>query len=72
MVLGGDKTHFDLDLRKPTAVLAGQEGAGLPEEILDKVDHRVRIPMAETIDSLNVATASAVILYEALRQRIKS
>jgi len=72
MVLGGSKTHFDLDLRKPTVVIVGQEGAGLPEEILAEVDHRVCIPMAETIDSLNVATASAVILYEALRQRIKS
>jgi TrmH family RNA methyltransferase len=35
------------------------------------IDLRLRIPMAETIDSLNVATAAAVILYEALRQRLK-
>jgi TrmH family RNA methyltransferase len=71
MSLEGTRTHFDLDLRAPTAVLVGQEGAGLPEEILAEVDHRVRIPMAETIDSLNVATSAAVFLYEVLRQRMK-
>jgi TrmH family RNA methyltransferase len=34
------------------------------------IDLRVRIPMADTIDSLNVATAAAVVLYEAMRQRL--
>lgn len=71
MVLTGEKTHFDLDLRKPTAVIVGQEGSGLPDDILKDVDHRVRIPMAETLDSLNVAVSGAVFLYEALRQRMK-
>jgi TrmH family RNA methyltransferase len=71
MAPGGNTTHFDLVLTKPTAIIVGQEGTGLPQDILTDVDHHVRIPMAETIDSLNVATASAVILYEALRQRMK-
>jgi TrmH family RNA methyltransferase len=71
MALEGSKTHFELDLIKPTAVLVGQEGAGLPEDILNTVDHRVHIPMAETIDSLNVATSAAVFLYEVMRQRMK-
>lgn len=69
-VLTGEKKHFDVDLTKPTAVFFGQEGAGLPEEIMAAIDVRMRIPMAETIDSLNVATAAAVVLYEAMRQRI--
>ena len=68
----GEKTHFDIDLTKPTVVILGQEGAGLPQHIMADVDLRVRIPMAETIDSLNVATSSAIILYEALRQRMQS
>ena len=68
-MLTGEKTHFDIDLTKPTAVILGQEGAGLPQDIAADIDVRVRIPMAETIDSLNVATAAAVILYEALRQK---
>ena len=70
-VLTGEKTHFDVDLTKPTAVVLGQEGAGLPNDLIADIDIRVRIPMAETIDSLNVATAAAVILYEALRQKMR-
>jgi len=70
-VLTGDTMHFDVDLTKPTALLLGQEGAGLPQEIMAEADLRVRIPMAETIDSLNVATSAAVVLYEAMRQRMK-
>jgi TrmH family RNA methyltransferase len=69
-VVTGEKSHFDIDLKKPTVVILGQEGAGLPQDIMAEVDLRVRIPMAETIDSLNVATSSAVLLYEALRQRM--
>jgi TrmH family RNA methyltransferase len=69
-VLTGEKTHFDIDLTKPTVVILGQEGAGLPQDIMADIDLNVRIPMAETIDSLNVATAAAVILYEAMRQKL--
>jgi len=70
-VLSGETTHFDVDLTKPTVVLLGQEAAGLPRDLVEDIDFRVRIPVAATIDSLNVATAAAVILYEAIRQRLK-
>jgi len=69
--LTGEKAHFDVDLTRPTVVVLGQEGAGLPQNIMAGIDLRVRIPMAETIDSLNVAAAAAIILYEALRQRLR-
>lgn len=69
LVLNGRSTHFSLDLTKPTVLILGQEGSGLDQDIMAAVEHRVRIPMAGTIDSLNVATSAAVILYEALRQR---
>ncbi len=69
-ILTGDKTHFDVDFRKRTAVILGQEGAGLPQDITAAIDLRVRIPMAPAIDSLNVGTAAAVILYEATRQKM--
>lgn len=65
----GEKTHFETDMTKASAVIVGQEGTGLPDEIAKAADIRVRIPMAKTIDSLNVATSAAVVLYEALRQR---
>jgi TrmH family RNA methyltransferase len=67
----GEKTHFDIDLTKPTVVILGQEGTGLPHHLIADVDLCIRIPMAAAIDSLNVATSSAVLLYEAVRQRMK-
>ena len=70
-VLTGEKTHFEIDLTTPTVVILGQEGVGLSGDITADIDLQVRIPMAETIDSLNVATAAAVILYEAMRQRLR-
>jgi tRNA G18 (ribose-2'-O)-methylase SpoU len=45
------------------AFLLGAEGPGLPATTLDAVDHRVRIPLADGVDSLNVATAAAIALY---------
>jgi TrmH family RNA methyltransferase len=68
-VLTGEKTLYDIDLTVPTVVILGQEGAGLPGDMMTDIDLRIRIPMAKTVESLNVATAAAVILYEALRQR---
>lgn len=68
-VIAGNLTHFDLDLRKSTVVILGQEGAGLPQDFLADIDIHVRIPMTKSIDSLNVSVAAAVILYEAVRQR---
>jgi TrmH family RNA methyltransferase len=70
MALQGDRNLFDADMTKPTAVMFGQEGSGLQGSLLESVDLRLRIPMAKTIDSLNVATSAAVVLYEALRQRM--
>lgn len=71
MTLEGDKTPFELDLKKPTVIIVGQEGSGLPEEVVSITDYQVRIPMAETIDSLNTAVSAAVFLYEAVRQRAR-
>jgi TrmH family RNA methyltransferase len=58
-----------LDLRQPTAILLGGEGAGIPETALAAVRETVTIPMRPPVESLNVAIAAALILYEASRQR---
>jgi tRNA G18 (ribose-2'-O)-methylase SpoU len=50
-------------------VLFGSEAAGLSEEVLEQADEKIAIPMLNDTDSLNVATAAAVFLYEANRQR---
>lgn len=57
------------DYRGGAAVLLGSEAHGLDAYWLDAADRLVRIPMAGVADSLNVATAGAVLLYEAVRQR---
>ncbi|MGB3495764.1 MAG: RNA methyltransferase [Elainellaceae cyanobacterium] len=62
-------TYWDLDLTRPTLVLAGNEGAGLSPELAKLADHHVNIPLASAVESLNVAIATALILYEANRQR---
>ena len=54
---------------QPVALLIGNEGAGLPEEIERGADARIRIPMSSGVESLNAAAAAAVLFYEAARQR---
>jgi len=58
-----------IDWRGPIACFVGSEGAGLPEALLQMADRRIRIPMAEPVESLNVAVSAGVLLYEARRQR---
>jgi TrmH family RNA methyltransferase len=60
---------YDMDLRGPSALLVGGEGAGLSDDIAALTDARVSIPMRPPVESLNVAVAAAVALYEAARQR---
>jgi TrmH family RNA methyltransferase len=56
---------------KPVVVLMGNEQSGLPEELATKADTRVRIPQEGRADSLNLAIATAVMLYEARRHLLK-
>lgn len=65
----GDADLYATDLTGPCLVLLGGEGAGLPDDVLALADRCVRIPMAPRVESLNVAVAAGVILFEAGRQR---
>ena len=62
-------TPWQVDWRQPVALLIGNEGQGLPEEIERSADARIRIPMSSSVESLNAAAAAAVLFYEAARQR---
>jgi TrmH family RNA methyltransferase len=64
-----DTRHTDADLRGPVAIAVGTEKYGLDEELFAASTIRVRIPMAGRADSLNAATAAAIVLFEAVRQR---
>lgn len=67
--LGGKDYYEELDYRKSTAFLIGNEGRGLREETAASADVLVKIPMEGSVESLNAAVASSVLLYEAYRQR---
>jgi TrmH family RNA methyltransferase len=65
---------WDIDWKKPAAILIGSEGSGLPVDLVRAADARVYIPQAAAtapvgIESLNAAMAASVLLYEAMRQR---
>jgi TrmH family RNA methyltransferase len=62
-------TPWQVDWCRPVALLIGNEGAGLPEEVERSADARIRIPMSSSVESLNAAAAAAVLFYEAARQR---
>ena len=57
------------DFTRPAAILIGNEGNGLSQDLLDRADALVAIPMPGPVESLNAAVAASVLLYEAARQR---
>lgn len=59
----------DIDYTKPTAIILGSEKVGASEQAKEMADQDIIIPMVGMVQSLNVSVASAVILYEAQRQR---
>jgi TrmH family RNA methyltransferase len=61
--------YWDLNLRGAAAIVVGSEKNGLSPSWLAAANERARIPMAGTADSLNVASAAAILLFEAVRQR---
>ena len=72
--LAGDAEEeiFSVDLKGSLALVLGAEGKGLRENTRKHCDRLVRIPMLGQVESLNVSVATAVCLYEAVRQRSKS
>jgi 23S rRNA (guanosine2251-2'-O)-methyltransferase len=68
--LDAEATATECDFRKPTALVVGNEGAGLTPEVSAACRQSVRIPQASDFDSLNAAVATGVVLYEAHRQRM--
>ncbi len=65
----GGASLWEVDLTLPAAVLFGQEGAGLPAELVEEADGLVTIPMNPAVNSLNVAVSAGLVVYEALRQK---
>ncbi|MGA9508064.1 MAG: RNA methyltransferase [Candidatus Sulfotelmatobacter sp.] len=57
------------DLKAPTAIFFGNEGSGLPRDLIAKMDEVIAIPHAPQVESLNAGVAASIVLYEAARQR---
>lgn len=64
-----EQVYTEADLSGPVAIVVGTEQIGLSEYWMSQADIQVSIPMLGIADSLNVATAATLLLYEALRQR---
>lgn len=64
-----DMSYWDIDYTHPSLILVGNEGAGLSDALMEQATQCVNIPQAPNVDSLNAAIATALVLYEAKRQR---
>lgn len=65
-----DRLHTECDLVRGVAIAVGSEQYGLTGRWMEGADERVRIPMLGQCDSLNVAAAATILVYEAVRQRL--
>jgi TrmH family RNA methyltransferase len=68
----GNQAPYDVNLRKPCAILVGNEAHGLSDALAAQADALLRIPMAEGVESLNASVAGGILIYEAVRQRIQN
>ena len=66
----GNTTLYGADLKGPAAIVIGSEGDGMSRLVAENCDFLVSIPMKGRISSLNASAAAAILLYEAVRQRM--
>ncbi len=66
----GDTPLYQADLKGPAAVVIGSEGTGMGRLVAETCDFKVSIPMKGKLNSLNASAAAAILLYEAVRQRL--
>lgn len=65
-----DSAHWDVELPTPLGIVLGNEGDGLPDDLLEQMDSTVRIPMTGTAESLNLSIAASLLMYEVQRHKI--
>ena len=67
----GDRPLYEADLKGPAAIVIGSEGSGMSRLVAEQCDFKVSSPLRGQINSLNASAAAAVLLYEAVRQRMQ-
>ena len=68
----GENYCFDVDFNSSIALIIGSEGRGISRLIKEKCDGLVKIPMMGNISSLNASVAAGMLMYEILKQKMKS
>ena len=68
--MNGTTSLYEADLKGPAAIVIGSEGSGMSRLVAETCDFTVSIPMKGKINSLNASAAAAILLYEAVRQRL--
>ena len=69
--INAKKYYYNQDLTGPLGIVIGNEGKGISEKVKKNCDFSVKIPMKGKIQSLNAAVSTGIIVYEAVKQRIK-
>ena len=66
----GTTSLYEADLKGPAVIVIGSEGDGMGRLVTENCDFLVSIPMKGKLNSLNASAAAAILLYEAVRQRL--
>ncbi len=66
--MNADCDYYDCDLTKDVAIVIGNEGNGISQELIESSDLKISIPMQGNIESLNASVAAGILLYERIRQ----
>ena len=69
--IDGETLYYETDLARPLVLVIGSEGKGLNRLVRENCDMLMRIPMRGGVNSLNASAAGAILLYEAVRQRLQ-
>ena len=69
--LKGEVNHYEKNYKRACAFMLGNEGNGLSEKLAEKAQEYIKIPMLGQVESLNVANATTILIYEALRQKME-
>ena len=69
-VANSDTNYWDLDWSTPRMLVFGSEAHGLDDDKLQRIPERIRIPMAASVESLNLAVAAGIMMFEAKRQNL--